>query len=51
MSAGKTGGPPWAGAPIIDDMFRHAVAVFPATAGVTMTAAPVRAAYLAGKRR
>jgi hypothetical protein len=37
--------------PIIDDMFRHAATVFPATAGATMTAAPVRAAYLAGKRR
>jgi hypothetical protein len=37
--------------PIIDDMFRHAAAVFPAVAGATMTAAPVRAAYRAGKRR
>jgi hypothetical protein len=37
--------------PIIEDMFRHAAAVFPAAAGATMTAAPVLAAFLVGKRR
>jgi hypothetical protein len=40
---GKISGPAGAGRPIIDDMFRHAVLAWPATAGL-VAAAPARAA-------